>query len=151
MISMEPIGRVNSPRTTKDDDNWGDVVSTITLSQGIPLETLNGIESFSHIEITFHMHEVRPESICRSSRHPRDNEDWPVMGIFAQRGSGRPNRIGHTIVKLVKHAGRVLTVQGLDAVDGTPVLDIKPVFKELLPREPVTEPEWVQELMKNYF
>jgi tRNA (adenine37-N6)-methyltransferase len=151
MISIGPIARVSSPRTGRDDDHWGDVISTITLAQGIPVETLDGISGFSHVEIVFHFHEIRPESVCRTARHPRDNQDWPMVGIFAQRASGRPNRIGCSIVKLIKQSGRTLTVQGLDAVDGTPVLDIKPVFKGLLPQGEIREPEWVTELMKEYF
>jgi tRNA (Thr-GGU) A37 N-methylase len=73
------------------------------------------------------------------------------VGIFAQRGKGRPNRLGATIVEIVNRAGRVLTVTGLDAIDGTPVLDIKPVMAEFLPRNPVRQPKWSHELMRSYW
>ena len=85
------------------------------------------------------------------SRHPRENMDWPKVGLFAQRNKDRPNHIGSTIVRIIKREGRSLFVQGLDAVDGTPVLDIKPVMVEFLPREAVIQPEWSHELMKDYW
>ena len=151
MISVEPIGFVSSPRVASEDDNWGDVVSTIVLADGIASETLDGIETFSHLEIIFHFHKLSPESVCRTSRHPRDNSAWPKMGVFAHRGSSRPNRIGLSFVTLVRKEGRTLTVKGLDAIDGTPVLDIKPVFKQMLPREPISQPLWVTELMEKYY
>jgi tRNA (Thr-GGU) A37 N-methylase len=77
--------------------------------------------------------------------------NWPRVGIFAQRGKGRPNRLGATIVEVVSREGRVLTVAGLDAIDGTPVLDIKPVLAEFLPRKPVRQPAWSCELMRDYW
>jgi tRNA (Thr-GGU) A37 N-methylase len=73
------------------------------------------------------------------------------VGIFAQRGKGRPNRLGVTIVEVIRREGRALTVAGLDAIDGSPVLDIKPVMAEFLPRTPVRQPEWSRELMRNYW
>ncbi|MFN3492293.1 MAG: TrmO family methyltransferase, partial [Anaerolineales bacterium] len=75
----------------------------------------------------------------------------PQVGIFAQRGKNRPNRIGSTIVRIMKREGRQLHVKGLDAIDGTPILDIKPAMKEFLPREEIKQPEWASELMKNYW
>jgi tRNA (Thr-GGU) A37 N-methylase len=87
----------------------------------------------------------------RGARHPRGNTAWSKVGIFAQRGKGRPNRLGVTIVEIVGREGRVLTVTGLDAIDGTPVLDIKPVMTEFLPRTPVRQPGWSHELMRNYW
>ena len=73
------------------------------------------------------------------------------MGIFAQRAKDRPNRLGSTVVEIVKRDDRVLTVAGLDAVDGTPVLDIKPVMIEFLPRTTVRQPAWSHELMRQYW
>ena len=86
-----------------------------------------------------------------SARHPRNNPNWPKVGIFAQRGKNRPNRLGVTVVKIIKREGTRLTIQGLDAVDGTPVLDIKPVICEFLPRGEVNQPEWAGELMREYW
>ena len=79
------------------------------------------------------------------------NAAWPKVGIFAQRGKARPNRLGATIVEIEKRDGRILHVRGLDAVDGTPVIDIKPVLAEFLPRSPVRQPAWSRELMRDYW
>lgn len=72
------------------------------------------------------------------------------MGVFAGRGPNRPNALGATICPLVEVGGNWLSVRGLDAIDGTPVVDIKPVLSELLPVE-VRQPDWTRELMREYF
>src|SRR3954451_15804313 len=89
-------------------------------------EALMGLGEFSHVEVVFVFDRVPPEKVLTASRHPRGNPDWPEAGIFAQRGSGRPNRIGVTVCRLLAVDGRTVTVQALDAIDGTPVLDLKP-------------------------
>ncbi len=151
MIEMEPIGAVRSPRVDVEDDNWGDVVSTIALRAELAAESLDGLDEFSHAEIIYVFDRVTPEKVVSEARHPRNNPAWPKVGIFAQRAKGRPNRIGTTIVRIVRRTGRTLEVVGLDAVDGTPVLDIKPVMREFLPREVVRQPVWSRELMANYW
>jgi tRNA (Thr-GGU) A37 N-methylase len=85
------------------------------------------------------------------ARHPRGRTDWPKVGIFAQRAKARPNRIGVTTCELVDVDGLDLRVRGLDAIDGTPVLDVKPYMQAFGPRGEVREPEWVAELMANYW
>lgn len=150
-IIMNPVARVRSSRPGLDDDNWGAVVSQIELAQEFDEEALDGIEAFSHLEVIFFFDQVAEDKIERRSRHPRGNPAWPKVGIFAQRGAPRPNRIGATIVRLEKRDGRVLTVRGLDAVDGTPVLDIKPVMREFLPPEEIRQPTWSRELMRQYW
>ncbi len=151
MIEMEPIGIVRSPRADLADDDWGDVVATIELHDAIPAGSLDGLDEFSHAEIVFVFDRVVPEKIVSDARHPRNNVAWPKVGIFAQRAKARPNRIGTTMVRIVRRTGRILEVAGLDAVNGTPVLDIKPVMNEFLPREPVRQPAWSRELMVNYW
>lgn len=150
MIQLQPIGIVKCERANPVDDHWGDVVSTISLLPNISEDSLNGIESFSRLEILYYMHKVNQNTICCGSRHPRDNPAWPKIGIFAQRSSNRPNQIGLSVVKLLHKKGRTLAVKGLDAIDGTPVLDVKPIFREFLPHEKTKQPPWVRELMKNY-
>ena len=86
-----------------------------------------------------------------AARHPRDNPLWPKVGIFAQRGKNRPNRLGSCIARLVRREPRAILVAELDAIDGTPVLDIKPLMVEFLPREPVHQPPWSHELMRDYW
>ena len=108
------------------------------------------MNEFSHVEIIYHFHKVEDPKICLDSRHPRNNEALPKVGIFSQRGKNRPNKIGVTICKIINVNARTIEVKGLDAIDGTPVLDIKPVFKEYLPTN-VEQPFWVTGLMKNYW
>jgi tRNA (adenine37-N6)-methyltransferase len=152
MITMSAIGTVKNTRKEVEDDNWGDVISIIELdSAAFNEEALFQIESFSHAEIFYYFDRVEDAKIETGARHPRNNQNWPKVGIFAQRGKNRPNRLGATIVKVLKRDGHQLYVQGLDAIDGTPILDIKPVMKEFLPREEVTQPQWATELMKNYW
>jgi tRNA (adenine37-N6)-methyltransferase len=151
MFEVEAIARVRSPRSGLDDDNWGAVVSRIELAQGLDAECLLGLEQFSHAEILFLFDRVEHSAIVRGARHPRGNQGWPRVGIFAQRGKDRPNRIGSTIVEVLGREERALLVRGLDAIDGTPVLDIKPVMAEFLPRSALRQPAWSRELMREYW
>ena len=151
MITVEPIGHVRSGRRELTDDDWDSVPARIELRADLPLESLDGIEEFSHAEIVYHFDRVPESSIERGARHPRGNRDWPRVGIFAQRAKDRPNRLGVTVVRIEKREGRILTVRGLDAVDGTPVLDIKPVMAEFLPRGALRQPRWSVELMREYW
>jgi tRNA-Thr(GGU) m(6)t(6)A37 methyltransferase TsaA len=151
MISLSPIATVRNARQAITDDDWGHVISAIELLDPLNEEALEHIEDFSHVEVIFLFDRVDEQDIETGARHPRDNPRWPRVGILAQRGKNRPNRLGHTIVRVVRRAGRALEVEGLDAIDGTPVLDIKPVMKEFLPRGEVRQPEWATELMKNYW
>jgi tRNA-Thr(GGU) m(6)t(6)A37 methyltransferase TsaA len=151
MISLTPIGIVKNTRQAVADDHWGNVISVIELNSSFGVDALEGLEDFSHAEIIFHFHLVDENKIETSARHPRNNPDWPKVGIFAQRGKNRPNRIGVTVVRIIQREGTRLTVHGLDAVDGTPVLDIKPVMREFLPLGEVSQPEWVGELMREYW
>lgn len=151
MFTMNPIGYVESKRTTVEDDFWGGVESHIKLTNAVESDALDGIEEFSHAEIIYAFDRVEPDKIIRGARHPRNNPAWPKVGILAQRGKNRPNRIGSTIVRILRREGSTLVVLELDAVNGTPVLDIKPVMTEFLPREPVVQPGWSHELMSAYW
>jgi tRNA-Thr(GGU) m(6)t(6)A37 methyltransferase TsaA len=151
MIVLEPIGYVHTPRTEAADDYWGGVAARIVLRATFDPDALAGIEDFSHAEIIFYFDRVDPQRVITGARHPRNNPEWPRVGIFAQRGKNRPNRLGSTIVRILKRDGRVLHVAELDAIDQTPVLDIKPVMQEFLPREPVRQPPWSRELMRQYW
>lgn len=150
-IEMEAIGRIEAVRTRAEDDFWGGQESCITLSDSYEPEALQGIEAFSHAEVLFYFDQVDPAKIVTGARYPRNNAAWPAVGIFAQRGKNRPNRIGSTICRIVRREGRRLIVAELEALDGTPVLDIKPVMSEFLPREPVRQPLWSRELMSQYW
>jgi tRNA-Thr(GGU) m(6)t(6)A37 methyltransferase TsaA len=151
MYEVTPIGYVRGRRTTPEDDYWGGARSTIELTAEIPSDSLAGIDEFSHLEIVYLFDKVDPSRIVTGARHPRNNPDWPLAGIFAQRGKNRPNRIGCTIVRLIECHERSIVVEDLDAIDATPVLDIKPVFAEYLPDGPITQPEWSHEVMRDYW
>jgi tRNA (Thr-GGU) A37 N-methylase len=121
------------------------------LADGFGSDALQGLEEFSHVEVLFFFHGVEPSKIVSGARHPRNRKAWPAVGIFAQRGKNRPNRIGSTICRIVRVEGTKLCVAELDAIDGTPVLDLKPVMAEFLPREEVRQPAWSHELMSQYW
>lgn len=149
-IILHPVAFVKNTRTDLSDDFWGSVVSEIELADNIPGDAFDGIDEFSHLEIIFHFNQSDKSKIVFSG-HPRGNKDWPHTGIFAQRKKDRPNALGLTIVELVKKEDKKIWVKYLDAIDGTPVLDIKPVMKEFLPLNEILQPEWSKELMKKYW
>jgi tRNA-Thr(GGU) m(6)t(6)A37 methyltransferase TsaA len=147
---MTPIATVRNSRTGPGDDFWGAIISEIELAPELPDEAFDDIESFSHLEIIYFFNQTGDGKVVHS-RRPRGNPDFPSIGIFAQRNKDRPNHIGLTTVELIEHTGRVIKVRYLDAIDGTPVLDIKPVFREFQPRTPVRQPEWVGNLLRDYW
>lgn len=149
-IIMKPVATVRNSRTVPMDDNWGGVIAEIELAHDVPMEAFDGIAAFSHLEVIYHFDKVREEDVMFRG-HPRGNPSWPLVGIFAQRKKDRPNRIGLATVELLERNGRTIKVKYLDAIDGTPVLDIKPVFREFQPKGEIKQPEWVGELMRNYW
>ena len=149
-IILNPVATVKNSRQDQSDDFWGNIISEIELAENIPADAFNGIEEFSHLEIIFHFDKADKANAVYSY-HPRGNKNWPKVGIFAQRKKDRPNGIGLTIAELVKREGNKIWVRYLDAIDGTPVLDIKPVLKEFLPTKEIKQPQWSHELMKNYW
>ncbi|HEY2838648.1 MAG TPA: tRNA (N6-threonylcarbamoyladenosine(37)-N6)-methyltransferase TrmO [Pirellulales bacterium] len=151
MLTLHEIGFVRSDRTEPIDDGWDQVTSRIELLDEFPPEALLGLAEFSHVEVIFCFDRVGEGSVERAARHPRGNKAWPRVGIFAQRAKDRPNRLGLTTVEIVCVESRTLVVKGLDAIDGTPVLDIKPVMQEFLPRTPIRQPAWSHEVMRDYW
>ena len=150
-ISLQPIATVKNERLIPEDDNWNSITSLIELEKNVPEFALNGIEDFSHLEIIFFFDKVELDKAIFELRSPRNNPQWNPVGTLAQRNKNRPNRLGLTTVKLIKREGTKLFVQGLDAISGTPILDIKPVYQEFLPRETVKQSEWSKELMEGYW
>jgi tRNA (adenine37-N6)-methyltransferase len=151
-FEVKAIGRVRGGRSAPDDDNWEGVSAEIELdSSQFNAEALLGLEQFSHAEIVFVFDQVGSDDISYDARHPRGRTDWPKVGIFAQRGRNRPNRIGVSVCRITQVSGLTLRVQGLDAIDGTPVLDIKPVMTGFRPRGDVKEPDWAREIMERYW
>ena len=150
-FTIHPIAFVKNSRNQPIDDNWGNMISEIHLAPEIPATTLTGIEEFSHLEILFYFNKVKNSDILVGKGHPRGNPDWPKTGIFGMRKKDRPNLIGTTIVELVKKEDNILYVKGLDAINDTPVIDIKPVIKGFLPTGEIKQPFWADEIMKNYW
>lgn len=149
-FAVIPVGRVSSGRgDPAETDHWGEVTTTILIDGRFGDDCLLGLDEFSHAEIIFlfHLAAERPDYPPRS---PRGRPDLPAAGVFADRGPRRPNRIGATICQILAASGRKLTVKGLDAVVGTPVLDIKPVITEFLPGA-TRQPSWATTLMSQYF
>jgi tRNA-Thr(GGU) m(6)t(6)A37 methyltransferase TsaA len=137
---VRPIGFVRSPRKDLSDDFWGAVECEIELAEDFSPEALFGLSDFSHVEVLFLMHQVDSAKIETGARHPRERADWPLVGIFAQRGKARPNRIGLTRASILGVEGKILRLRGLDAIDATPVLDIKPWMDEFAPLAPCASP-----------
>ena len=149
-INMNPVAFVKNSRNDLSDDFWGSIISEIELVEKIPATAFNGIDTFSHLEIIFYFNQTDSSTVLFNS-NPRGNKNWPEVGIFAQRKKNRPNALGLTIVELIKREGNKIWVKYLDAIDGTPVLDIKPVLKEFLPQKKIVQPAWSEELMKQYW
>ena len=149
---LEEIGRVKSPRTDPIDDGWDRLATHIELDPDrFTPESLWGLDDFSHIEVLYIFDQVPASKIETAARHPRGRSDWPRVGIFAQRGKNRPNRIGATICEVLSVDGLTLQVRGLDAIDETPVLDIKPVMSGFERRSELVEPDWATEIMASYW
>ncbi|MHC0036170.1 SAM-dependent methyltransferase [Pseudoneobacillus sp. C159] len=152
VITIKPIGVVQTTRSEIKDDDWGENISTIVLEgEQFTEEVVYGLADFSHLEVIFHFHKVDQSKIETGARHPRNNPEWPKVGIFSQRGKNRPNLLGASVCKILKVEGLTITVQSLDAIDGTPVVDLKPYMKEFAPVEPTIQPQWATELMRNYY
>lgn len=149
-IKLKPVAWVKNSRIDPIDDHWESIVADIELADHIPTEAFDHISDFSHLEIIYYFDKVRGKDIVFSG-HPRGNPNYPSVGIFGQRKKDRPNQIGLTTIELLAHQGRTIKVKFIDAIDGTPILDIKPVFKEFQPKTEIKQAFWVADLMKNYW
>lgn len=151
-FTLTPIGLVRAGRDQPIDDQWDSVPARIELDPAaFTPDALMGLDAFSHVEVIYLFDRVPDGEIERGARHPRGRKDWPRVGIFAQRGKGRPNRLGLTIARIERVEGLTLHVKGLDAIDGTPVLDLKPWMAGFAPRGSVHEPAWASEIMADYW
>ncbi|HEX7443129.1 MAG TPA: SAM-dependent methyltransferase [Acidimicrobiales bacterium] len=151
-IEVVPIGVVCSSRDEAVDDDWDAVESRIEFDPSrFDVAATVGLDTFSHVEVVFVFDRVTNDRIEMGSRHPRGRTDWPEVGIFAQRAKDRPNRIGTTVCSVVAASGLTLHLRGLDAIDGTPVLDVKPYMEGFGARGPIRQPGWATELMSDYW
>lgn len=146
IIELKPIGLVKTS-ASEDQIKHRKAISEIIVSEDLS-EALEGIEEFSHVFIIFWMHEIRELAGATLKVHPQGRMDLPLIGVFATRTPNRPNPIGLTVVELLKKEGNILKVKGLDALDGTPVLDIKP-FDPLDTAKNMLLPAWWKKLHKG--
>jgi tRNA-Thr(GGU) m(6)t(6)A37 methyltransferase TsaA len=149
-ITLKPIGFVFSPVIERMDENWGEIKSKIILNSEFAGGLL-GLEGFSHAIIVSYLHQAHYEKEKHLQRRPRNLETMPMVGIFSQRAKNRPNPIGITAVEIIKVGEDYLEVKGLDAVNETPVLDVKPYYPQYDKIDSPKVPEWVCQLMKDYF
>lgn len=149
-IILQPIGFVSSLITERIDENWGETKSKIILNSEYT-GALLGLENFSHAIIVTYLHQAHYEKEKHLQRRPRNLETMPNVGIFSQRAKDRPNPIGITAVEIISVGDDYLEVKGLDAINETPVLDIKPYYPHYDKIDFANVPEWVNRLMKNYF
>ena len=150
MIQLHSIGVIKSPVTQMSPGNWGRVQSEIHLEKHLAAG-LKGLEEFSHLLVVFFMHRASFEAGKHLLRRPRADKDQPETGVFAQRTKYRPNPIGISAVKLLSIRDNIITVQGLDALDNSPLLDIKPympVFDQICD---ASLPGWVGRFEEGYF
>ncbi|MEU8782686.1 SAM-dependent methyltransferase [Streptomyces sp. NPDC048637] len=151
-FKVVPVAHVVGGRAEPTDDYWGGTRAVIRIDpEQFTKESVVGLEAFSHLEVVFRFHLTDPTDLHPEPRHPRGNPDWPAGGIFAHRNMRRVNWLGVSRCRLVKVDGLDLHVEALDAVDGTPVLDIKPWFTAMGPQGDVREPAWPSEMLADYY
>jgi len=126
-MTLEPIGVVNNEFERKPVGGWQEVVSQVVIDDRWT-PALEGLEGFSHIIVLFWLNRVREGVLLHV--HPQGRQDMPAVGLFATRTPMRPNPIGLRVVRLVSKEANVLNVRGLDAFNGSPVLDIKPYLPQ---------------------
>lgn len=145
-ITIEPIGKVRNPIRKKKREGWESVVSDVILEPKYE-EALEGIEEYSHLIILFWLSRVHSWAKRRLFKiHPKSRADLPLVGVFSTRTQYRPNPIGLTVVKLLKRSRNVLRVKGLDALHGTPIIDVKPISPRTDFPSPSRVPEWYHRL-----
>jgi tRNA-Thr(GGU) m(6)t(6)A37 methyltransferase TsaA len=149
-LGIRPIGYVKTSVKKETDENWGKIISEIIIDRRYA-KGLKGLDNFSHIIIVFYMHKASFDIRSHLLRKPQGKQDMPFLGIFAQRAKHRPNPIGITSVELISVNDNIIQVKGLDAIDETPIIDIKPYFPIFDSKTNVRTPDWVERLMKNYF
>jgi tRNA-Thr(GGU) m(6)t(6)A37 methyltransferase TsaA len=141
-ITLKPIGFVKNNVKEPRRGNFDDEVSEIIVNEEFT-DALNGIEGYSHVIIVYWMDKVKKYVI---THRPQGNPEVPIVGIFACRCPPRPNPIAITTVKLIGHEGNKIKVKGLDILDGTPVIDIKPYWSKYDKVEDAVIPDWVDKL-----
>jgi tRNA (adenine37-N6)-methyltransferase len=149
-VVLRPIGVVQGGRDEVYEDSWGAVEALIVLDpEVVGVDATVGLDAFSHIEVVYAFH--RATEVRVGTRHPRGNPRWPKVGILADHSPMRPNHLGISRCALLSVDDTALRVRGLDALAGSPVLDVKPWYAEFGPLGPVRQPPWTSELMGAYW
>lgn len=143
-IALRPIATVKNNVKEARKRDWAQVVSELVFNPGFE-DAMDGLEDFSHIIVLFWMHRSPSWERSMSKIHPQMRPDLPLVGVLATRSPVRPNPLGMAVVRLLERRGNLLKVIGLDAIDGTPVVDIKPYFPKD-PAAPARVPNWVHKL-----
>jgi tRNA (Thr-GGU) A37 N-methylase len=152
LFQVESVAHVIGGRAEPTDDYWGGNRSIIRIDNPrFGTGAVAGLEDFSHLEVVFRFHLTDPRDLNFGARRARDNPAWPAVGIFGHRNMRRINWLGVSRCRLMEVDGLDLHVEELDAVDGTPVLDIKPWFAEFAPRGDTWQPSWPTEMLADYF
>ena len=141
-ILLEPIGVVSNSIIDTGHRGWKDVYSDIFVKEE-HIPALDGLAEFSHIIVFFWLHKTTPEERATGRERPKNKAEMPELGVFAWHSPRRPNPIGMSIVKLLEVQGNRVKVQGLDAIDQTPVLDLRPYIGSYYHVDGSTEPAWV--------
>jgi len=139
---FRPIGTVRNGIKEPRRGGWEDVASEIVVNEELE-DALDGLEEFSHLVVVFWLHKVPRMHQPVTRIHPQGRADLPLVGLFATRSPYRPNPVGVSAPRLLERSGNVLSVVGLDAIDGTPILDIKPYLPHLDAPDDYRGPEWV--------
>ncbi|MFE3454080.1 SAM-dependent methyltransferase [Nonomuraea sp. NPDC059194] len=151
-VTLRPIGHVAGGRSEMYEDDWHDVRAVLRLDgQAFTASAVLGLENFSHLEVVFLFDRIDPSTVSGQPRPPRGNPSAAPVGVFAHRGPYRPNRLGVSRCRLLSVDGLDLHVADLDALSGSPILDVKPYLVEFAPRHPVIQPAWASELMSRYY
>ncbi|MCM2388782.1 SAM-dependent methyltransferase [Streptomyces albipurpureus] len=148
---IRPIATVIGGHTEVADDYQGGVEALIRLHAEYPDETLRGLADFSHLVVTWHFHLATPQDVALHVRSPRNNPQWPATGTFAHRNHRRPNQLATSFPRVLGVHGRDIHVTDLDAVDGTPILDLAPYFPAMGPQGAIHTPTWVPEMLPDYW
>ena len=149
-VELNSIGKVRNDIADQKDNKWGADVSNIIINEELQAG-LVGLSDFSHLIVIYYLDKACFNSELHLVRRPQGRDDMPMVGIFSQRVKDRPNPIGITAVEIISVDGNVIIVRGLDAINNTPVLDIKPYYPMYDCRNNAIVPEWVKILMETYF
>ena len=141
-VSLQPIAVVRNNVREPRPEGWEQVRSDLIFRDDL-LDALDGIEGYSHMIVIFHCHLVPEEERTTGRIHPRGDERLPEQGVLATRSQRRPNSLGVSVVPLLRRRRNILRVRGLDAVDGTLVLDIKPYIPHYDSVADARAPDWV--------